>query len=64
MPAGHTPVFRLLGGDFEVFRPAGIMCCNDVDKICRGAPRQITAPSVYGWGCGTPKTGIFTHFGI
>jgi len=54
-------VFNLLRGRFWGFRPAGATRCTDRGEIWRGAPCQISPPSVQRQGCRTPKTEIFTQ---
>jgi len=36
-----APVFRLLRGDFEVFRPAGATRCTDWGEIWRGSRPKV-----------------------
>ena len=56
----NAPVFKLLRGRFEVFRPAGATCCTNRGEIWRGR-RQISPPSVQWLGYRIPKTKIFTE---
>ena len=51
MPMGHMLVFRLLGGDFEVFLPTGATHCNDRGEIWRPStlPSQIYSAADYYW---------------
>ena len=59
-----APVFELLRGRFEVFRPAGATRCTDCGKIWRGGrpPCQISPPPVQDKGVGPLKLKFLLRF--
>jgi len=58
----NAPVFNLLRGHFEVFRPAGATCCTDGGEIWHGTPCQISPHWCNDKGIGPPQLKFLLGF--